>query len=252
MKNIKKWTLVGVSLVLLLSLLVANLVYAAGPTYFLTGEEVFGGRTNFALYEDDADKLSSDKNIRYVMVDVWALADDDSSLIMWGNFSANATLLWGATVLLWKNTYGPWVDKAAYDSHNMSACNVSPDYFYFCWGYQGNWREGSWSNSKPYLTLSGLGGGIESDVVTSFGSTSMRGRLYSSRNGTLTKLKTDFTTQLQQVVAGAPHWNGAKNGITLNLLDDGEACLRCLSGDWMFILCDWVYEHFGINLCPMM
>jgi len=230
-----------------------SFVLAQEETYFSVSNTTFAGRTTFTLYEHDGTKLASSYSIHYMAVYIIDTADDDESLIVTGNFSANTTALDGAVIMLWESQYGPWANKTAYDAKNMSTCSVGPDYFFICWGMQGDYVEKWYGNTKPYLTLEGVGLRVDWDneTVESFGTAQLQSKIYSHRSGnvsTLTKLNTRTMVQLWQT-AGAPHQLSYKSASNLPLMTSGATCWACLWAEFPAWLCDWLYAHFGIDLC---
>jgi hypothetical protein len=255
MRNHKR--LIAVVSILAVALIASafSVVFAAAPVYFDIEDASFAGRTTITFYEHDGTKLGSNDTIHYMAAYIVGLADDDESLVMTGNFSANTTLPNGAVIMLWKSQYGPWGNATAYATQNMSTCTYGPDYFFICWGLQGDYtRSGFWGNSKPYLTLEGVGLCVDWDQeeVVSFGTAQLKSKIYSTGSGnatTMTKIKADTMLQLWQV-AGGPHHLAYKSGSNLPVLDDGSTCWACLWRGFPEWLCDWMYAHFGIDLCP--
>jgi hypothetical protein len=253
MKNHKR--LIAVVSILAVALIASafSYVFAAVPTYFDIGGGSFAGRATFTLYEHDGSKLGSNYSVHYMAVYIVNTADDDESLIMSGNFSANTTLPNGAVILLWESQYGPWANKTAYDAKNMSTCSVGPDYFFICWGLQGDYSHGFWGNSKPYLTLEGVGLRVDWDQeeVISFGTAQLKSKIYSRGSGNtteMTKINADTMLQLWQV-DGAPHHLAYKAGSSLSVLEGGATCWACLWSGFPAWLCDWLLAHFDIDLC---
>ena len=230
-----------------------SFVFAADPAYFSVANSTFAGRTTFTLYEHDGTRLGSNYSVHYMAVYVIETADDDESLIMSGNFSANTTLPNGAVIMLWESQYGPWANSTAYAAKNMSTCSVGPDYFFICWGLQGDYTRGFWANSKPYLTLEGVGLRVDWDLeeVISFGTAQLKSRIYSTGSGNateMTKIKADTLLQLWQA-GGAPHHLAYKTGSNLLVMEDGYTCWDCLWRGFPQWLCDWLLAHFDIDLC---
>lgn len=254
MRNHKRLLAVASILVVALILTAFSVVLAQEETYFDIAGESFAGRTTITFYEHDGTKLGSSESVRYMAVYIVDTADDDESLIVTGNFSANTTAMNGAVIMLWESEYGPWGNKTAYDAQNMSACAYGPDYFFICWGLQGDYTSGFFRNSKPFLTLEGVGLRVdwELEEVISFGTAQLKSKIYSHGTGNqsvMTKLVANTMVQ-QWIVDGAPHELAYKSGSRLPVLTDGATCWACLWSGFPEWLCDWLYAHFGIDLCP--
>jgi hypothetical protein len=253
MRNHKQ--LLAVACILAVAIIAASFsfVFAQERTYFNITDTTFAGKTTFTMYEHDASKLASSYYPHYMAVYIIGTADDDESLVVTGNFSANTTVMDGAVIMLWESQYGPWGNKTAYDAQNMSACAYGPDYFFICWGLQGDYTQGWLGNTKPYLTLEGVGLRVnwDNETVEAFGTAQLQSRIYSHRSGnvsTLTKIKANTMLQLWQT-AGAPHQLAYKSGSSLPVLTGGATCWACLWASFPSWLCDWLYYHFGIDIC---
>lgn len=253
MRNHKR--LLAVVSILAIALIASafSYVFAAAPTYFSVANTTFAGRTTFTMYEHDGSKLGSNYTIHYMAVYVIDTADDDESLIATGNFSDNTTVLDGAVIMLWKSQYGPWGNATAYAAKNMSACTYGPDFFFVCWGLQGDYTHGFWGNTKPYLTLEGVGLSVDWDQeeVISFGTAQLKSKIYSHGSGNtteMTKVVADTMLQLWQV-DGAPHHLAYKSGSSLPVMDGATTCWDCLWRGFPEWLCDWMLAHFGVALC---
>ena len=259
-KQISKWKVgLAVTLATALVLLAIVPVFAQEELTYLTLEGTgFAGRVNMRFYEHDASKVDRDESIRYMVVYVLNQSDDEESLIMSGSWSGNTTVPNGALVMAWNSIYGPYTDKEAYDAKNCSECTVAPDYFWVAWGAQGDYSTGLWGRpTKPYLTLDGIGLGVDWDesAVLSFGEISLRGRMVLTRSGNETEAryyKPQVLIQMLQVESDTmaePHWSSYQSRYKLYWEEDGADCWDNLLGDFSFI-CDWIYDHFGLDICP--
>jgi len=215
----------------------------------------FAGRCNLRFYEADGSRVSTSESIRYMVVWTFAQADDSDSLLMAGEWAANTTIPAGVLVMGWKSIYGPYPDKASYTAKNCTTCNVTPDYFWVSWGLLGDYTAGVFSLSRPFMTLSGTGVGVDwgEEEVLSLGTIALRGRIALSgavNDTTIRYYKPSVTVQAMQLNSSAldtPHWS-AYGSVKLDWQADGDDCWDNLCGNYSFV-CDWLYAHFGLSLC---
>jgi hypothetical protein len=226
-------------------------------TYLTLADEVFMGNCGLRFYEDDGGRVATAETIHFMAVYVLAQDTDWPSLLMSGDWASNTSGRAAVLVMGWTDKYGPYTDKASWKAHNCSACTVAPDYFWVCWGDVGDYSRGWFSLSKPYINLNGVGLGIDWDeeTVESFGEISMRGRV--ALRGTVEATEIRYykpSTMLSMVNVDGdelaePAWNAYSSSPKLYWIEDGATCMASLLGDYAFI-CDWLYAHFGVLLCP--
>ena len=247
------------ALLIILSIVGVSFVAAQDEDYLTLEGAGFAGRCNLRFYEHDASKVATTESIRYIVVYILSQADDDESLIMSGNWSAGTTVPNGALVMGWTSIYGPYHDRDAYEAQNCSECDVAPDYFWVAWGLQGDYATRWMGYNSPYLTLDGIGLGVDwdSETVESLGEISMRGRMSIRRVSGEPELRY-YRPQIMiqalhlanNTTIDAPHWNTYKGASSkLSYMEDGADCWDNLLGDYSFI-CDWLYDHFGLDICP--
>lgn len=245
------------ALVLIIGVMASVVLAQDEPNYLTLEGAGFAGRCNLRFYEHDGSRVDSSEAIRYMVVYILNQAADEESLIMSGNWSANTTGPNGALVMGWESRYGPYVDEEAYEALNCTECTVPPDYFWVTWGLQGDYTQSGRSYSRPYLTLDGVGLGVDWDAeeVLSLGEISLRGRIKITGNTTdpvMVYYKPKIMVQAMQIdddEVDAPHWNSYKGSAKLNWMETGAGCWNNLLDDIEFI-CDWLYTHFGIDICP--
>jgi len=258
MKNIRRNLLLGL-LCILITVAIALPVFAVDePTYVSLEGAGFAGRCNLRFYQDNAGRAASNESVRYMVVWVLNQDTDEESLIMSGNWSANTTAPNGALVMGWRSLYGPYPDATTYAAKNCSACNVTPDYLWVAWGLLGDYTiRGLFGRpTSPWLTLDGIGVGVDWDEeeVLSLGEISLRGQValrVVNNVTTVVNYKPQVMIQALQVdgdAVDAPHWN-SWGSAKLIWEEDGTDCWYNLSGNCTFI-CDWLYEHFGLDICP--
>jgi hypothetical protein len=232
-------------------------VLADSPTYLALEGEGFAGQCNIRLYTDTGSRASSNTTIHYLAIYIMNQADDEDSLIMSGNWTANTTVPNGALVMAWTSKYGPYPDRDSYIAHNCSTCNVTPDYFWITYGAQGDYSTSFWGGfTKPYLTLGGIGLGIDwgEEDVTSFGQIQLRGKIGLKKVSNVTTLysyKPQVMLQSTLVAddaINAPHQNAYTN-VNLRWVENETDCWDNLIGNTTFI-CDWLETHFGLDICP--
>jgi hypothetical protein len=219
----------------------------------------FAGRCNIKLYEQDGSRVSGTESIRYMVVYFLSQLDDESSIIMSGNWTAGNISPFGALVMGWKSIYGPYYDKEAYVTENCTSCNVTPDYFWLTWGTQGDYTSGwfGWP-TRPYVCLSGYGVSVDWDEeeLTSIGTISLRGRMRLSRDGDDVVPNRYIPQTMIQAIGtdegdvAVPHWNAYSGGSRLYWEPDGPDCWDNILGEYDFI-CEFFYEIFGIDLCGL-
>jgi hypothetical protein len=256
----RKVTIASLVVVLLLcsTVLLGSVSAQSTLTYLNLEGEVFAGNCNLRFYETDGSRVSTTESIRFMAAYFYAQDDDWPSLLMSGDWASNTSGVTSAIVMGWTSRYGPYADYAAWKAHNCSACNVSPDYFWIVSGQIGDYSAG-WFNrlTSPYMLLDGIGLGVDwgEETVESFGQVSMRGRI------ALRGAENDTTIRYwrPQIMVSAinvdgdeidePGWSAYTGRPKLSWLEDGATCMESLLGDYAFI-CDWLYAHFGIDICP--